>query len=264
MTEPVRVEHWDSTTIVTINRPARRNAVDLNTAQALITAFQRFDADPSSHVAVLTGAGDAFCSGSDLVAVAAGERKPLLPDGTFAPIGPVRLDLGKPVIAAIEGAAVGGGAELAAWCDLRVAGRSAFFGMYNRRFGVPSCDLGSIRLPRLIGYGRAMDLMLTGRRVDADEALQIGLINRLVDDGSALDIAVELAEQIAQFPQIALRNDRRALIDNNRLERPKAIAREIELALSTIESGELLDGAIAFADGAGRHGNQGSGAYTNH
>ncbi|MEU5761258.1 crotonase/enoyl-CoA hydratase family protein [Nocardia sp. NPDC047648] len=254
MTNTVHLERHGTTAVITVDRPERRNAIDLPTAEALLAAFEAFDADDTSHVAVLTGAGGAFCAGADLVAIAEGERKPLLPDGKFAPIGPTRLDLSKPVIAAIEGPAIAGGTELAAWCDLRVAGRSSFLGMYNRRFGVPTVDLGVIRFPRLIGYGRAMDLILTGRRVDAEEALAIGLINRIVEDGTALRAALELADQIGRFPQTAMRNDRRALIDAYDLTREQAIANEIELALSTVTSGELLDGATDFSAGAGRHG----------
>ncbi|QCI68438.1 crotonase/enoyl-CoA hydratase family protein [Phreatobacter stygius] len=242
------------TTIVTIDRPERRNAIDLPTAQALIAAFEAFDADEASHVAVLTGAGGAFCAGADLVAIAAGERKPLNRAGTFAPIGPTRLKLSKPVIAAIEGPAVAGGMELAAWCDLRVAGRSALFGMYNRRFGVPTCDLGAIRFPRLIGQGRALDLMLTGRTVGMDEALAIGLVSRVVDDGAALSAALALAEDIGSVPQVAMRNDRKALIDSWDLSEADAIANEIELGLATLGSGETVAGASSFAGGAGRHG----------
>ena len=159
-------------TIVTIERPERRNAVDLATARALFDAFNRFDADPNADVAVLTGAGGAFCAGADLKAIAEGETRPIEPDGAFGPMGPTRLKLGKPVIAAIEGPAVAGGMELALWCDLRIAARSAVFGVFNRRFGVPLIDLGTIRLPRIVGHGRALELILTGRAVGAEEALR--------------------------------------------------------------------------------------------
>ncbi len=254
MTGTVVIEQRGTTTIMTVDRPERRNALDLPTANALIAAFEAFDADTTSHVAILAGAGGAFCAGADLVAIAGGERKPLKRDGKFAPIGPTRLKLSKPVIAAIEGPAVAGGMELAAWCDLRVAGRSSFFGMYNRRFGVPTCDLGSIRFPRIVGHGRAMEIILTGRKVSADEALAIGFVNRVVDDGAALSIALALAEEIAGFPQTALRNDRKAFIDSWDLCEADAIANEIDLAQATLASGERLAGATNFAGGAGRHG----------
>lgn len=254
MTGTVRIEQRGTTTIVTVDRPERRNAIDLPTAMALIAAFEAFDADDSRHVAILTGAGGAFCSGADLIAIAKGERKPLNRDGRFAPIGPTRLKLSKPVIAAIEGPAVAGGMELAAWCDLRVAGRSSFFGMYNRRFGVPTCDLGSIRLPRIVGHGRALEIILTGRRINADEALAIGFVNRIVEDGASLSTAHAFAEEIGGFPQAALRNDRKAFIDTWYLSEVDAIANEIDLAQATLASDERLTGATHFAGGAGRHG----------
>lgn len=254
MTSTVLIEQRGTTTIVTVDRLERRNAIDLPTANALIAAFEAFDADKGSHVAVLTGAGGAFCAGADLVAIAAGERKPLKRDGKFAPIGPTRLKLSKPVIAAIEGPAVAGGMELAAWCDLRVAARSSFFGMYNRRFGVPTCDLGGIRFPRIVGHGRAMEIILTGRRVNADEAFNIGFVNRIVDSGAALSSALTLAEEIGGYPQTALRNDRKAFIDSWDLSETDAIANEIDLAHATLASGERLAGATNFAEGAGRHG----------
>lgn len=254
MTDKVLIEQCGTSTVITVNRPERRNAIDLSTANALIAAFEAFDADEARHVAILTGTGGAFCAGADLVAIAAGERKPLERDGRFAPIGPTRLKLAKPVIAAIEGPAVAGGMELAAWCDLRVAGRSAFFGMYNRRFGVPTCDLGSIRFSRIVGHGRAMDIILTGRRIDADEAFGIGFVNRVVDDGTALVAALALAEEIGGFPQTALRNDRKAFFDSWDLSEADGIANEIDLAQATLASGERLAGATKFAEGAGRHG----------
>ncbi|MBH0777893.1 crotonase/enoyl-CoA hydratase family protein [Nocardia bovistercoris] len=260
MSRTVTVTKHSGVTVVTIDRSDRKNAVDLPTATALIEAFERFDRDDSSRVAILTGAGAAFCAGADLMAIAEGERKPLEEEGTFAPMGPVRLSLSKPVIAAIEGPAVAGGLELAAWCDLRVAGRSAYFGMFNRRFGVPSCDLASVRLPRLIGYGRAMDLMLTGRTVTAPEALAIGLLTRVVDDGAALATASEIAAELASVPQTAMRNDRRALVDAVDLDEKAAIANEIRLARATLESGELEYGAMEFARGAGRNGRRVSGS----
>jgi enoyl-CoA hydratase len=186
-------------TIVTIDRPDRRNAVDTATARALYDAFQAFDADETASVAVLTGSGGAFCAGADLKAVAKGAGNRVERTGDFGPLGPTRLRLSKPVIAAIEGHAVAGGLELALWCDLRVAARSAVFGVFCRRFGVPLIDLGTVRLPRLIGGSRAMDMILTGRAVDAEEALAMGLANRVVADGEALAAAVILARQIAAF-----------------------------------------------------------------
>jgi enoyl-CoA hydratase len=208
-------------------------------------------------VAVLTGASDSFCAGADLKALAEGERKSLEPTGDFAPMGPTRLRLGKPVIAAIEGHAVAGGLELALWCDLRVAARSAVFGVFNRRFGVPLVDLGTIRLPRIIGHGRAMELIVTGRPVAAEEALSIGLVNAVVVDGFALSHAVAVAQQIARFPQVAMRNDRMSLLEQWDLEATAAVANEVKRGRMTISSGETLAGSTRFADGAGRHGSFG-------
>src|SRR5208283_1898481 len=214
--------------VVTIERPERRNAVDLITARALYEAFKRFDADPNADVAVLTGAGGAFCAGADLKALAAGETGRFEPEGDFGPMGPTRLKLMKPVIAAIEGPAVAGGTELALWCDLRIAARSAVFGVFNRRFGVPLIDLGTIRLPRIVGHGRAMELILTGRAVGADEALRIGLVNEVTEDGAALARAVALASTLSGFPQNAMRNDRLSAKEQWDLPGDAAMAYEIE------------------------------------
>ncbi|MFN7416380.1 MAG: crotonase/enoyl-CoA hydratase family protein, partial [Alphaproteobacteria bacterium] len=203
-----------------------------------------------------------FCAGADLQALAAGERKPVDPDGVFAPMGPTRMRLGKPVIAAIEGAAVAGGMELALWCDLRIAGRSATMGVFNRRFGVPLVDLGTIRLPRIIGQGRALELILTGRPVTMDEALRIGLVNEVTMDGGALDRAIELAHTLAGFPQTAMRNDRLSVYAQWDLEEAEAVANEIALGRATIDSGETLSGSRRFAGGAGRHGAFESGCKT--
>jgi enoyl-CoA hydratase len=241
-------------TVVTIERPARRNAVDLPTAKALFDAFRHFDEDAHADVAVLTGAGGAFCAGADLKALADGERRPVEPEGEFGPMGPTRLRLGKPVIAAVEGPAVAGGMELALWCDLRIAARSAVFGLFNRRFGVPLIDLGTIRLPRIVGHGRALELILTGRAVSAEEALRIGLVNELTEDGGALARAVALAGTLSGFPQTAMRNDRLSALEQWDLGGPEAIANEVELGLDTIASGETADGSARFKDGAGRHG----------
>jgi enoyl-CoA hydratase len=241
-------------TVVTIERPERRNAVDLATARALFAAFERFDADPDADVAVLTGAAGAFCAGADLKAIAEGETRPIEPDGAFGPMGPTRLKLGKPVIAAIEGPAVAGGMELALWCDLRIAARSAVFGLYNRRFGVPLIDLGTIRLPRIVGHGRALELILTGRAVSAEEALSIGLINELTEDGESLVRALALARTLCGFPQTAMRNDRMSVIEQWDLSGPAAIANEVAWGLKTLASGEAAAGSARFRDGAGRHG----------
>lgn len=243
--------------IVTINRPERRNAVDLPTAQALFDAFKAFETDDDALVAVLTGAGGAFCAGADLKALAGGERGNRVTDGgvdSFGPMGPTRLRLSKPVIAAIEGHAVAGGAELALWCDLRVMAESAVFGIYCRRFGVPLVDLGTIRLPRLIGHSRAMDLILTGRAVDSTEALNIGLANRIAPDGAALAIAVMTAKNIAGFPQTCMRNDRLSALEQWDLAESAAIGNEVARGLDTLRSGETATGATRFASGAGRHG----------
>jgi enoyl-CoA hydratase len=239
---------------VTIDRPDRRNAVDADTARALYDAFTDFDRDDSLSVAILTGAGGNFCAGADLKAVSQGKGNPVLADGDMAPMGPGRLRLSKPVIAAIEGFAVAGGLELALWCDLRVAAQSASFGVFCRRWGVPLIDLGTIRLPRLIGQSRAADMILTGREVKADEALSFGLVNRLVPDGQALAEARKLAAGIAAFPQRCLRSDRRSMLDQWDLSEADAIRHEVQLGLETIQSGETRQGATAFARGRGRHG----------
>jgi enoyl-CoA hydratase len=244
----------DRITVVTIDRPERRNAVDLVTALALIDAFQAFDRAETADVAILTGAGGTFCAGADLHAIAAGERKPYHPDGDFAPMGPTRLRLGKPVIAAIEGPAVAGGMELALWCDLRVAGRSALMGVFNRRFGVPLVDLGTIRLPQIVGQGRALEFILTGRPIAMDEALRIGLVNELTDDGAALGRAIELARLLTSFPQTAMRNDRLSVYEQYDLTQREATVNEIVRGRATIDSGEALSGSRRFAAGAGRHG----------
>src|SRR5712671_2709471 len=191
----VSTSRLESIAVVTIDRPQHRNAVDHATAQELANAFRRFDADSALDVAILTGAGGHFCAGADLKALADGERRPIAVEGD-GPMGPTRMRLAKPVIAAVEGYAVAGGCELALWCDMRVISDTATFGIFCRRFGVPLFDLGTIRLPRLIGHGRAMDLILTGRSVPADEALEIGLVSRLVDPGSALDEAQRLARRL--------------------------------------------------------------------
>jgi enoyl-CoA hydratase len=249
----VSVTRIDRVAVIRIMRPERRNAVDAATAKALADAFRVFDADAGLDVAVFTGGDDVFCAGADLKALASGDRITLKAGGD-SPMGPARLRLSKPVIAAIEGPAVAGGLELVLWCDLRIAGASAIFGVFNRRFGIPLVDLGSIRLPRIVGHGRAMDLILTGRSVDAAEALAMGLINRCVPDGAALTTAVELAQKLSSFPQTALRHDRLSAIEQWGRSEEDAIANEISHGLVTVASGESASGAKNFSGGAGRHG----------
>lgn len=239
--------------VITIDRPEVRNAVDVPTGQALFEAFERFEADEAANVAVLTGAGGYFCAGADLKAVAAGEDRDFSPEAR-GPMGPTRMQLDKPVIAAVEGHAVAGGLELALWCDLRVAAVDAVFGVFCRRFGVPLIDLGTVRLPRLIGQSRAMDLILTGRPVAADEAFAIGLANRLAPPGEALDVALALAREIAAHPQRCMRGDRRSAIEQWGLSEDEAMRNELEYGLRTIQSGETVSGAQRFRDGVGRHG----------
>jgi enoyl-CoA hydratase/carnithine racemase len=256
-TDSILVERDGPVTIVSINRPERRNAVDGATARKLFDAFLAFDADPDSAVAVFTGTDGAFCAGADLKATAAGDRekrRELGGHNTIAPMGPSRLRLSKPVIAAVEGHAVAGGMELALWADMRVVGEGAVFGIYCRRFGVPLIDLGTIRLPRLIGHSRAMDLILTGRPVDAQEAFQLGIANRLVPKGEARAHALALAKELAKFPQNCLRNDKRSALRQWDLSEEDAINDEMAGGLKVIASGETFAGATRFAQGAGRHG----------
>ena len=255
MEQTVSVERRGAITVVTIERPERRNAVDAATADHLYAAFKAFDADETASVAILQGRGGHFCGGADLKAMAAGGRaNRIAKTGDFGPMGPTRLQLTKPVIAAIEGYAVAGGAELALWADLRVFAEGAAFGIFCRRFGVPLVDLGTIRLPRLIGQSRAMDLILTGRPVGAQEALAMGLANRVAVTGEALSAAIELAEQIAGFPQACMRNDRKSALDQWALDWDAAITNEAVLGLETLASGETTAGAARFASGQGRHG----------
>jgi enoyl-CoA hydratase len=259
----ILIERDDVIWTITINRPAVRNAVDGPTAHALAAAFRAFDADAQACVAVLTGAAGEFCAGADLKAVAGGFKdnaraNPLDADmAADGPMGPTRLRLSKPVIAAVEGHAVAGGLELALWCDLRVASSTAVFGVYCRRFGVPLIDGGTVRLPRLIGESRALDLILTGRPVAADEALALGLANRIVPAGAALSAARALAAQIAAFPQRCMRNDRASVFAQHGLPLVDALAQEFALGLQTLQSGETVSGAKRFANGAGRHGHFG-------
>lgn len=238
---------------ITIERPEVRNAIDDEAAAELARSFERFDNDDALNVAVLTGAEGVFCAGADLKAIAAGERQNIDPRGV-APMGPTRMELSKPVIAAVEGYAVAGGLELAVWCDLRVAASDATFGVFSRRFGVPLIDGGTIRLPRLVGQGRALDLILTGRAVTAEEALRIGLVDRLTEPGSALKEATELARHIASLPQVSLRADRTSVYAQWALTLREAIAREFEGGVQALISGESLEGAQRFEAGRGRHG----------
>ena len=246
-------ETHDNVRVIGINRFERRNAVDRATADLLVEAFRKFDQDESMKVAVLTGYGGTFCAGADLNSFAEGEGNRLEETGD-APMGPTRMLLSKPVIAAIEGFAVAGGLELAIWCDMRVAARTATFGVYCRRFGVPLIDMGTIRLPRLIGQSRALDMILTGRSVDAEEALQLGLVNRIVDEGQALSAAIELGKQIAAFPQTAMRHDRLSVYEQWSLLEAEAITNEFRHGMVALNSGESKAGAGSFKSGEGRHG----------
>ena len=239
--------------IVTIDRPEVRNAVDRETAAALARAFRTFEDDDALRVAILTGANGTFCAGADLKAVATGGGNRTATDGD-GPMGPSRMRLSKPVIAAVEGFAVAGGLELSLWCDLRVAAQDAVFGVYCRRWGVPLVDGGTVRLPRLIGESHALDLILTGRGVSGEEARAMGLANRLVPAGEALSGARELAAQIAAFPQRCLRSDRLSALEQWDLEFEDAMANETRRGIEVINSGETREGAARFAAGAGRHG----------
>jgi len=250
----IRVEKRERITIVSIVRPDVRNAVDGETARSLAEAFRAFDADPETDVAILYGEYGTFCAGADLKAIAqASGANPLHADGD-GPMGPSRMVLGKPVIAAVSGHAVAGGLELALWCDLRVVERSAIMGVYCRRWGVPLIDGGTVRLPRLIGHSRAMDLILTGRAVGAEEALLMGLANRVVEDGAALPAALELAQQLSRFPQNCLRSDRLSACEQWGMSLDDALRNEFERGLAVIASRETLEGAARFASGKGRHG----------
>ena len=253
MSDNVIVEQQGHTTIVTINRPHARNAVDGPTAAELADAFRTFDADDNAYVAILTGAEQTFCAGADLKGVADGRGNSVRREGD-GPMGPSRMLLSKPVIAAVEGHAVAGGLELAAWCDLRVAAEDAVFGVYCRRWGVPLVDGGTIRLTRLLGTSHAMDLILTGRGVSGAEAQRLGLANRLCPPGEALQHALQLADDLSKFPQLCMRNDRRSAYEQWEHSLPDALQLETELGLEVIRSGETRAGAARFAAGKGRHG----------
>jgi enoyl-CoA hydratase len=254
--EAVRYESADAVVTITLDRPEVANAIDRPTAEALAGAFRRFDADGEAHVAVLTGANDTFCAGADLKAM----REPGAPrasrvePGGDGPVGPTRMLTAKPVIAAVEGHAVAGGLELAAWCDLRVAAEDAVFGVYCRRWGIPLMDGGTIRLARLIGHSHALDLILTGRGVSGEEALRMGLANRLVGSGEALGAASELAREIARRPQAALRSDRRSSYEQWSLSLAEALAGEYRHGMATLETGELFDGLENYESGEWRDG----------
>ena len=249
----VLVEKNGPVAVIIINRPEARNAVDRDTALELADAFRDFEADPESRAAVLTGAGGTFCAGADLKAFSRGKVNRLDEDGD-GPMGPSRMMLSKPVIAAVAGHAVAGGLELALWCDLRVMEESAVFGVFCRRWGVPLIDGGTVRLPRLIGVSRAMDLILTGRPVGAEEALAMGLANRVVPEGKAREQAEILAGQIASYPWNCVLSDRRSVYEQQGLALDEALGNEFRLGMETIKSGETLKGAEKFAKGAGRHG----------
>ena len=247
----VRVERDGPVTTVVLDRPEARNAVDGPTAAALADAFREFDADENAAVAVLYGDHGTFCAGADLKAVGTetGNRVDQAGDG---PMGPTRIRLGKPVIAAISGHPVAGGLELALWCDLRVAAEDAVLGVFCRRWGVPLIDGGTVRLPRLIGTSRAMDLTLTGRPVDATEALASGLVNRVVPAGTEREAAEALARDIAAFPQACLRHDRLSLLEQEGMEEQDAMAGELRHGLASLE--QVAEGLARFRGGAGRHG----------
>ncbi len=248
----MRVEKRGPVTTVILSRPDARNAVDPETARALADAFRAFDADPDASVAVFWGEGGTFCAGADLKAFAEGKYDRVSEEGD-GPMGPSRLLLDKPVIAAIEGYAVAGGLELALWCDLRVVAEDATLGVFSRRWGVPLIDGGTVRLPRMIGLSRALDLILTGRPVPAQEALQIGLANRVVPRGAARAAAEELAAQIAELPQLGLRTDRRSAYEQGDFAFGEAMRNELRHGNRALEGG-AKEGARRFAAGAGRGG----------
>jgi len=249
----VRIERSGPVTTVVLSRPEVRNAVDGPTAAELVAAFRGFEADESALVAVLWGEGGTFCAGADLKAIADGRGNRVAADGD-GPMGPSRMVLAKPVVAAVEGHAVAGGLELALWCDLRVVAADAVLGVFCRRWGVPLIDGGTVRLPRLVGLGRALDLVLTGRPVGAEEALAIGLANRVVPSGGARAAAEELALEIARFPQACMRGDRLSVYEQAGLDLEEAMGNELSHGLESLRSPEALAGAQRFASGSGRHG----------
>lgn len=248
----VRIERNGPVTTVILHRPEARNAVDGPTAAALVDAFREFDADPAAAVAVLWGDGGTFCAGADLKALGTERSNRVTEDGD-GPMGPTRMRLTKPVIAAISGYAVAGGLELALWCDMRVAEQDSTFGVFCRRWGVPLIDGGTIRLPRIIGTGRAMEMVLTGRAVAATEALRIGLVNRVVPNGESRNAAEQLATELAALPQTCLRSDRMSLLEQDGMDEETALRNEYRHGLTALADGALA-GAQRFASGAGRHG----------
>ncbi|MFX1384945.1 MAG: crotonase/enoyl-CoA hydratase family protein [Promethearchaeota archaeon] len=238
---------------IIINNPEVKNAVDGPTAKELAEAFRKFEKDKKAEIAILCGANGIFCSGANLKAIVEGHSNQILKEGD-GPMGPTRMRLSKPVIAAVAGYAVAGGLELALWCDLRIVEKSAIFGVFNRRFGVPLIDGGTVRLPRLIGLSRAMDMILTGRPVSAEEAYSWGLANRIVENGKSKQEAKKLALEIAKFPKICMRNDRISVYEQLSLDLNSALANEFELGLKTLESEEYLKGSKDFIKGKGKHG----------
>jgi enoyl-CoA hydratase len=250
----VRYEADGGVAVVTIDRAEVANAIDAPTARALADAFRRFDTDAAAHVAVLTGANGTFCAGADLKAMRSGDASRITrldPDGD-GPVGPTRMLLSKPVIAAVEGHAVAGGLELAAWCDLRVATHDAVFGVYCRRWGIPLMDGGTIRLARLLGHSHALDLILTGRGVSGEEAQRMGLANRLVPPGEALSVALALAREIAEKPQAAVRSDRRSSYEQFSMTLAAALSNEYRQGMSTLATGEMMGGLDNYAAGGWR------------
>jgi enoyl-CoA hydratase len=250
----IKQERDGPVAVLTIDRPEVANAIDAPTALELADALRRFDADESALVAVLAGANGTFCAGADLKAMRSGEAERvtrLSPDGD-GPVGPTRMLLSKPVIAAVEGHAVAGGFELAAWCDMRVASEQAVFGVYCRRWGIPLMDGGTVRLPRLLGHSNALDLILTGRGVSGEEALRMGLANRLVPAGQALAAAIELAHEIAAKPQAAMRSDRLSSYEQWSLSLEEALAGEYRHGMRTLQTGEMLGGLESYESGKWR------------
>ena len=253
----VRVEDDGPVRIVTIDRPEVRNAVDRPTADALEDAFRALDADAGVAVGVLTGAGGTFCAGADLHGLSDEDRRNRLERSEHAPMGPTRLALDTPVIAAVEGHAVGGGLELAVWCDLRVVAADAVFGVFSRRWGVPLIDGGTVRLPRLIGLGPALDLILTGRPVASDEALRLGLASRVVAPGTAREAAIALGHELAALPQTTMRTDRRSALTALDHDLEDGLLFEHDGGIVAIEAGGMDEGLARFRGGAGRHGQPG-------
>ena len=243
----IEISYDETVTIITITRPHRRNAINGETAKALREAFLAFDADDNQRVAILTGGHEVFCAGADLKEI---DTLDLIDE--FGPLGFTRMNFSKPIIGAISGYAVAGGLELACYCDLRIADETAQFGCLERRFSVPLVDGGTIRLPQIIGLGRALDLILTGRLVNAGEAQQIGLVNEIVSEGKAVERAIELGKQLAQFPQVAMLNDRRSVYEGIGLSLDDALKNEAAIGRETWASGEGSTGAKSFSDGKGR------------